>query len=332
MPEPELRMKSTWADEVEEGDSTELPGQSITWDKDVKTVVEYKRNDDGKKVKVIRQFRVETKKVLKAVARRRTLKKFGQSKDDGAGPDPATTVPAEEVFMQFVTNKEFDDQQNADGLMKLKQQSFVRCRICKQEHWTSSCPYKDKLGEVPILTGAKPKDEKPALGADEKAKPGKYIPPLRREGGMKAGESMSSHRKDMDLYTIRVTNLSESAREGDLQELFKPFGSISRVFLGKDKISGASKGFAFVSFNRQEDAAKAIKAVNGHGYDHLILSVEWSNYLFCSRQPTIFKRGIKVLGLDLLLDRAKLLRRMSTLEAYIRSLALFDRLDESERD
>ncbi len=48
----------------------------------------------------MRKVRVETKKVLKSVARRRTLKKFGQAKDDGPGPDPATTIVAEDVYMQ----------------------------------------------------------------------------------------------------------------------------------------------------------------------------------------------------------------------------------------
>lgn len=41
--------------------------------------------------------------------------------------------------------------------------------------------------------------------------------------------------------TIRVTNLSEDTREADLQELFRPFGSIQRIYLAKDKNTGQSK-------------------------------------------------------------------------------------------
>ncbi len=41
--------------------------------------------------------------------------------------------------------------------------------------------------------------------------------------------------------TIRVTNLSEDTRETDLQELFKPFGAISRIYLAMDKNTGQSK-------------------------------------------------------------------------------------------
>lgn len=38
-----------------------------------------------------------------------------------------------------------------------------------------------------------------------------------------------------------MTNLSEDTRETDLQELFRPFGSISRIYLAKDKNTGQSK-------------------------------------------------------------------------------------------
>ena len=39
---------------------------------------------------------------------------------------------------------------------------------------------------------------------------------------------------------------------------------------------GVLKGFAFVNYHHKEDAARAIQALNGYGYDHLILSVEWA--------------------------------------------------------
>lgn len=51
-----------------------------------------------------------------------------------------------------------------------------------------------------------------------------------------------------DNATIRVTNLSEDTRETDLQELFRPFGSISRIYLAKDKNTGQSKVSARLLF------------------------------------------------------------------------------------
>ena len=70
--------------------------------------------------------------------------------------------------------------------------------------------------------------------------------------------------------------MSENTKDEDLQELFKPFGSIARIFLAKDKMTGQCKGFAFINYYKKEDAAKAIATLNGFGYDHLILNVEWA--------------------------------------------------------
>ncbi len=44
-----------------------------------------------------------------------------------------------------------------------------------------------------------------------------------------------------DQFTVRVTNLSEEAQEGDLKELFSHFGQLKRTFLAKDKITQQSK-------------------------------------------------------------------------------------------
>lgn len=82
-------------------------------------------------------------------------------------------------------------------------------------------------------------------------------------------------RRD-DATAIRVSNLSESTAESDLEDLVKPFGPIQKLYLAKDKITGQCKGFAYIHFKFKNDAAKAISTLHGHGYDHLILSVDWS--------------------------------------------------------
>lgn len=86
---------------------------------------------------------------------------------------------------------------------------------------------------------------------------------------------LSVRSKD-ENNTIRITNLPEETQDGDIRDLFKDFGRIIRIFLAKDKATGNSKGFAFVSFDTKENAKRAIKAVNGHGYNNLILNVEWA--------------------------------------------------------
>ena len=86
----------------------------------------------------------------------------------------------------------------------------------------------------------------------------------------------SSSMNKSDEFTVRVSNLPEEATDADLQELFKPFGRVSRVFLAKDKTKNVSRGFAFVTFMNKDDAQRAIWGVNDYGYHHLILKVEWA--------------------------------------------------------
>lgn len=113
---------------------------------------------------------------------------------------------------------------------------------------------------------------------------GKYVPPSMRgpAGARAAGESMRGSGSRDDLPTLRVTNISEDTQENDLRELFGVFGRVARVYVGRDRETGAGKGFAFVSFEDKAVAQRAMEKVNGKGYDSLILSVQWSReHLSC---------------------------------------------------
>ncbi|XP_069623176.1 eukaryotic translation initiation factor 3 subunit G isoform X2 [Ranitomeya imitator] len=302
MPTGDYDSKPSWADQVEEeGEDVEplspvvekVHEQDYVLDTprevvngNIKTITEYKLDGDDKKIKIIRTFKIETRKASKVVARRKNWKKFGNSEFDPPGPNVATTTVSDDVLMTFITNKEdLNNQEEEDPMNKLKGQKIVSCRICKGDHWTTRCPYKDTLGpmqkELAEQLGLSTADKEKVPGAEPEpaqapvSKTGKYVPPSLRDGATRRGESMQPNRRD-DNATIRVTNLSEDTRETDLQELFRPFGSISRIYLAKDKTTGQSKGFAFISFHRREDAARAIAGVSGFGYDHLILNVEWA--------------------------------------------------------
>ncbi|KAF7690991.1 hypothetical protein HF521_011288 [Silurus meridionalis] len=256
--------KPSWADQVEEeGDEGTLPSPKETVKGNIKTVTEYKIDDDGKKVKIVRTFKIETRKASKAVARRKNWKKFGNSEFDQPGPNVATTTVSDDVFMTFISSKEDlnSQDQDEDPMNKLKGQKIVRSWLSS---WACLLGRRRRLpvGSLSQLSRSR-------------AKPGStFLPVCEMEP--RRGESMQPNRRADDNATIRVTNLSEDTRETDLQELFRPFGSISRIYLAKDKNTGQSKGFAFISFHRREDAARAIAGVSGFGYDHLILNVEWA--------------------------------------------------------
>ena len=61
-----------------------------------------------------------------------------------------------------------------------------------------------------------------------------------------------------------VGNLSYNVTENDLQDLFAQHGTVTDVNLMLDRMSGRSRGFAFVSMSSKEEAEAATNALNGH--------------------------------------------------------------------
>ncbi len=62
---------------------------------------------------------------------------------------------------------------------------------------------------------------------------------------------------------LYVGNLSYDTTEEDIRNLFAQAGTVSEVALIKDRDSGTSKGFAFVTMSSQDEAKKAIEQFNG---------------------------------------------------------------------
>lgn len=63
----------------------------------------------------------------------------------------------------------------------------------------------------------------------------------------------------MKLY---VGNLPFTVDDEKLKELFAAHGKIEEATVIKDRFSGRSKGFGFVTFATKEEAEKAISAMN----------------------------------------------------------------------
>jgi cold-inducible RNA-binding protein len=68
-------------------------------------------------------------------------------------------------------------------------------------------------------------------------------------------------RMDVRLY---VGNLPKSATEDQLKTLFAQAGAVSAVEVIKDRDSGQSKGFAFVTMTDQAESEKAISMFNAY--------------------------------------------------------------------
>ncbi|TIA88052.1 hypothetical protein E3P99_02829 [Wallemia hederae] len=280
----EKLQSTSWADDVDETIAAPEPQiQTITSpDSDIITTIEVRTLPDGKRVQVTRKFRKVLKKsnVNHSVAERKNWPKFGLEKGKPAGPDRATTTVGENVVLKLSAgNKAAVDEPSEEQLMKerLKSKKIV-CRLCKGDHFTTKCPYKSTLGDLDSAQDSTqtPDESNANQGtATAASTTGKYIPPSQRAGARASGAGPGAPSRD-EYPTLRVTNVSEDTQEEDLKDLFKRFGRVQRVFIGRDRETRASKGFAFVSFEMRSDAEKALEKVNGMGYDNLILSVQWS--------------------------------------------------------
>lgn len=61
---------------------------------------------------------------------------------------------------------------------------------------------------------------------------------------------------------LYVGNLAYTVTSDQLRDLFAPAGSITDVVVISDRATGRSKGFGFVEFASDEEAAKAIEMFN----------------------------------------------------------------------
>jgi len=65
---------------------------------------------------------------------------------------------------------------------------------------------------------------------------------------------------------LYVGNLSYNTHEEDVREAFSKIGEVISATLIVDQTSGRSKGFGFVEMAKDEDAEKAIAAMNGTSF------------------------------------------------------------------
>jgi cold-inducible RNA-binding protein len=78
------------------------------------------------------------------------------------------------------------------------------------------------------------------------------------------------HRMGNKLF---VGNLSFNTTENDLQDAFAAHGTVTEANLMMDRVSGRPRGFAFVTMSTDEEAQKAIAAMNGKQLDGRALTV-----------------------------------------------------------
>jgi len=72
---------------------------------------------------------------------------------------------------------------------------------------------------------------------------------------------------------LYVGNLSFNTGEDEVRSRFEEYGQVTDVHLVKDRETGQSRGFAFVTMGTQQEADKAISEMNGTDLDGRALRV-----------------------------------------------------------
>ncbi|CAN0060455.1 unnamed protein product [Ectocarpus sp. 6 AP-2014] len=267
--------RQAWGDD---DDDDYLPPrqESAVDSKGVKSIVEYHFNTNGAKVKRTTKVKVFTEhtRVHKSCLERTQWNKFGLAAqvDDNAS---YTIKSMEEIRMETPQeSREADEKPNSmedtlkEAMERMRRKHAMRTAGLLESTNEAAPPEDEAKGGMGMM----------GLGVGGA---GKYVPPSRKVGFSGRGESgpegaANPMAMGEDHTKIRVTNISEDTTEGDLRDLFSAFGRINRVYLAKDPETMQSRGFAFVSYYQKSDAESAMQALQGYGYDHLILKLEWA--------------------------------------------------------
>ncbi|HEV2350066.1 MAG TPA: RNA-binding protein [Terriglobia bacterium] len=75
------------------------------------------------------------------------------------------------------------------------------------------------------------------------------------------------------MKNLFVGNLPFSSTEDALRTLFTQFGEVQQVKIMTDRDTGKPRGFGFVEMTQDEDAAKAVAALNGKDFEGRALTV-----------------------------------------------------------
>ncbi len=65
------------------------------------------------------------------------------------------------------------------------------------------------------------------------------------------------------MKKIYVGNFAFSTTEEELRSMFEPYGNVESATLVTERDTGRSRGFGFVAMSNDEEAEKAMAALNG---------------------------------------------------------------------
>jgi translation initiation factor 3 subunit G len=258
-----IESKSQWVDEDEEEFETPIDKNGF------KQRVKISVNAKGQKVKTTTKIRVRDVKnrTPKRVLARRNLPKFGQAVLNN------TNVTL--ISPDFVTIEHPDEQLTEDTDDPAMGNSLISFILKQKERAI------ERENDLGISFSDRDADKADEGGAPASST-GKYVPPSMSKAGGSSMMMMGKGDRDHE-NTLRVSNLTKRVTEDDLRDLFQHYGRVFRVSLPRverkddyGNIYKEPRGFAYIAFTTRQDAEIAMDKLQGYGYDHLILKLEWA--------------------------------------------------------
>lgn len=77
----------------------------------------------------------------------------------------------------------------------------------------------------------------------------------------------------MSQARLFIGNLSYQTGENDLQDYFAQAGTVKSINLMMDRVTGKSRGFAFIEFSTPEEAQKAIEQFHNKDFQGRAITV-----------------------------------------------------------
>lgn len=93
-----------------------------------------------------------------------------------------------------------------------------------------------------------------------------------------APKNESKLHEEIDFTNLYVGHLPQVFYSNRLKELFSPFGKISDAEVIRDRITGLSKCYGFITFENSSDAAGAVEHMNGYEFNGKRLAVRLAGH------------------------------------------------------
>lgn len=230
-------------------------------------------NAKGQKVQVVTKIKVSEIKLRtpRRVELRKNLPRFGDAK---IGEENVTLPSKDFIQMEHPEDQLVEDVD--DPGMKSSLASFIQRNLETKATRELEGDYADTDYDRNNSRNIEVENDNVAAKTD------RYVPPGKLGLGSSGRSSLDrlAEASKSNETTIRVSNLTKAVTEADLHDLFDKFGPVARVTLPKTKPEGKeppqTRGFAYIEYRRRDDAEKAMAKLQGHGYDHLILKLEWA--------------------------------------------------------